>query len=98
MRTNMNLERVKWNWMFWHDDRLGEREIIIYSPGSHLSEIDEYFVVVLFRNEPDRHWWVCQFVEDANGEITYLRVENCGDRLREAMMTAYAMNKMIGAY
>lgn len=88
----------KWTWTFWKSEEWGEDEIIIYSPGSYASGEDLYYVVVLFRKE-NRDWWVCKFVAptDPDRDVDYLRVENYGAKLRDAMTTCYSLNKIIGA-
>lgn len=97
--STMNYHAHKWNWMFWRQH--GEHEILIYSPGSHMSGVQEYFVVVLFKTEK-RDWWVCQFKDVPNtdentSDVAYLRITNYGSQLRDAMTTCYALNKLIGA-
>lgn len=94
----MNYLTKKWNWMFWRSD--DESEIIIYSPKSYNSGVEDYFVVVLFKTESaERDWWLCKFVDTnvPDKEVEYQRIENYGRRLRDAMTTCYAMNKIIGA-
>lgn len=90
----------RWRWKFWkiNDGEEREDEIIIYSPYSYTSEIEEYFVVVKFKLE-GKDWWLCQFQDNPStgGEVLYIRVNNYQDQLREAMITCHAMNKMIGA-
>lgn len=96
--TRMNYMAHKWNWMFWNyvDEKGKEKEVIIYSPGSHFSDVQEYFVVVKFRLESE-DWWLCKFDEDTHGSDLYIRVTNYQDQLREAMITCHAMNKLLGA-
>lgn len=95
----MNYSAKKWNWMFWRGDN-DERETIIYSPGSYDAGIEDYFVVVLFKTEStERDWWLCKFIDSdvLYEDVGYQRIENYGRRLRDAMTTCYAMNKIIGA-
>jgi hypothetical protein len=87
--------RDRWEWFFWKTD--GEDEVIIYSPGAYTSTRDDYFVVVLFRTE-SRDWWLCKFEENEGGELSYIRVGNYKNQLREALVTCHGLNKLLGAY